>query len=312
MLLSSFSVVCLFAAIPVVATHKSFLQRKRGQRIAGDWDDTEVKLCTFEAQSDSDNRIKVFADEEENTRYVSFAREGHATDDGFIESMQKCKGAFPDICKQENMTSSPKGCATCPCELDLDHDAYGNYQRRMMEELVPRCQASKGNFHVLLVGLGGGALVQQILSQCPKGTMVNAVEYDSRMIEIATRFFGLNPSPHEFKVDKGDGGEVVAAHAAQGKTYDMVLVDAFAGGTHVPESCRDAKFVGNLHRMLRKGGMILHNLAGPTYGNLEGPDDYKTAMPIYKDAFGSNAKLEELQGNLEFPSRLIVVQTPAE
>jgi len=303
----------------LVATQTSFLQQNRRQqagalRSSGDWDEGEVRLCTFGAKAESDNPIKVFADTEENTRHVSFAREGFATDDGFVESMQKCKGPFPDICKQKNTNGTSSGCASCPCELDTTQPAYGNYQRRMLELLVPQCQAAsaKEAFHVLLVGLGGGALVQYILGQCPKGTVVEAIEYDPRMIEIATRFFGLTASASVFKTATGDGGAVVAAHVKEGRTYNMVLVDAFAGGSHVPESCRDAAFTGNLHHILRKGGSVLHNMAGPTYGNLAGPDDYKTTVPHYEESFGKSfVKLETLTGNLEFPSHLIVAQVPS-
>lgn len=308
----SFHIGFLLALTPLALTQTSFLQR-RGRQGARGRDDEDLKLCTFGAEGGLDNLINVFAAESENTRYVSFAS---ATDDGFIESMQRCKGELPEICGHENASSTPKGCATCPCTLDLDHEPFGNYQRRMLEFLQPLCQAPRKNagkdpFRVLLVGLGGGALVQYILGQCPQGTVVEAIEYDARMIEVATRFFGLHPSPGTFHVEQGDGGAVVAAHAAKGKIFDMVLVDAFAGGSHVPASCRDAAFTGNVRRILRKGGSVLANMAGPTYRNLAGTDDWKTTLPLYKESFGSSSvTLEELRGNMEFPSRLIVAQVP--
>lgn len=303
----SLSVFLLAVPSPWAAVQSSFLQRGRVLRAVGDWDES-FRLCTFGAGPGSDNLIKVFADEAENTRYVSFAVEGHATEDGFIESMQKCKGVLSETCKHRKKGSTPKDCAACPCELDLEHEPFGNYQRRMLELIEPRCKASgKEPFRVFLVGLGGGALVQHILGQCPKGTVVEAVEYDPRMIEIATRFFGLNPSPGAFKVEKGDGGAAVAAHAAKGDTYDMVLVDAFAGGSHVPESCRNTAFVSNVQRMLRKGGTVLANMAGPTYNNLAGTGDHKITLPIYKKSFGDKSvDLETLKGGMEFPSYLIV------
>merc|ERR1740138_1943099 len=110
--------------------------------------------------------IKIFADEEENTRYVSFAREGSMSDDGFVESMQKCKGSLPEGCKEKSESGTSTKCAECACELDLDHEPFGNYQRRILELVTPRCQVPKKGeepFRVLLVGLGGGALVQYVL-----------------------------------------------------------------------------------------------------------------------------------------------------
>jgi hypothetical protein len=313
MVVFSSSASFLLVLTPLVVAQRSFLQPAQRHQHSGDWDETEVKLCTFGAKTGHDNPIKVFADESDNTRYVSFAREGHATDDGFIESMQKCKGSLPEACKHKSTNSTPSGCVACPCELDVEHAPFGNYQRRMLELVTPSCQShsTKEPFHVLLVGLGGGALVQYILGKCPQGTVVQAIEYDPRMIEISAQFFGLTASQDAFKVEQGDGGAVVAAHAAKGQTYNMVLVDAFAGGSHVPESCRNAAFVSNLRHLLRKGGSVLHNLAGPTVSNLAGPDDFKTTLPLYQETFGSSSvKLEELTGNLEFPSRLIVARVP--
>jgi len=304
----------LFALLPLVRAQTSFLQQTHRHRDARHSDSYDVKLCTVAAEEGHDNLIKVFAVEADNTRYVSFSS---ATDDGFIESMQKCEGALPASCKHQNTSSPPGSCTACSCTLDLKHDAFGNYQRRMLELLVPQCQSSsthrgKDPYRVLVVGLGGGALVQHILGKCPKGTVVTAVEYDPRMVDVATRYFGIHRSPGVLEIQNGDGGKVIAEHAKQRKVYDMVLVDAFAGGSHVPASCRDAAFVSNLRIMVRKGGSVLANMAGPTLHNLAGTDDYKTALPIYEDSFGSSSvELEELRGNMEFPAHLIVANVPA-
>lgn len=285
----------------VSASPLSFLQRTRGSRSVGDWDETEEKLCTLSAPSGSDRLVKVFADTSDNTRYVQFAREGHISDDGFVESMVKCKGSTAGSCLQ---TSSSDGCASCPCDLDLGHPPYGNYQTRMLQLLVPRCQSprtgsGKDPFRVLLVGLGGGTLAEYVLDRCPAGTVVEAVEYDPRMIEVATRFFGLRPQPGRLEIEQNDGGAAVAARAKAGQTYDFVLVDAYDGGPHVPESCRNATFVKNVRHILRSNGTVLHNIKV----------DYDNTLPLYKMGFGSTAvKSEDLSGHDETLSYLIVAE----
>lgn len=242
--------------------------------------------------------VKIFADPSDNTRYVSFAREGFASDDGFIESMVKCQGKISNSC----LRKSSGNCVECPCEPDLSHSPFGNYQLRMLKLLVPQCQThatdpGKESFRVLLVGLGGGALAQYVLAQCPRGTIVEAVEYDPRMVEAATRFFGFHPQPGALEVAQGDGGAIVAARAEKGMTYNAVLVDAYGGGPHVPESCRSATFIKGLWHILRKNGTVLQNIKV----------DYATTLPLYEKGFGSNSvKGEELSGNGEMPSHLIV------
>merc|ERR1719198_686489 len=174
----------------------------------------------------------------------------------------------------------------------------------MLQLLVPECQAhaselGAGPFRILLVGLGGGALAQYVLKQCPQGTRLDAVEYDPRMIAAATHFFGLNPHLGVLNVEQGDGGAIVAAHAAAGQTYNMVLVDAYEGGPHVPESCRNATFIKDLRHVLQRNGTVLHNIKV----------DYEATLPLYKEGFGSNSvKGEQLAGNGEMPSHLIVAK----
>lgn len=288
----------LIATPAVLAVQDSRLRRLRGSG-DGDWGDSEVKLCTFDAKDGFDRAVKVFADDSDNSRYASFARPGYIEDEGFIESMVKCKGAVPESCR-----GSDSGCSACPCDPDLKHNPYGNYQRRMLELLTPRCNAAgrnqtNGPFRVLLVGLGGGALAQYVENRCPSGTEVEAIEYDGRMIEAATRFFGLHPQAGILEVIQGEGGAVVAARAKEGKKYDVVLIDVFAGGPKVPETCRSAEFVGNLGRILTSSGVALHNI------NVE----YEATLPLYEKAFGrGRVSGETLTGNGELPSHLIVAK----
>lgn len=306
----SYACSLFLTVTPALAARASFLQQLRRKRDTGggDWgeDDDEVPLCTFGTQKGFDRAVKIFAEESENTRYVSFKREGYMTDDGFIESMIKCENELPKSCLVKNERSTVTDCAACPCKPDLHHSPYGNYQKRILELLTPQCQSPRNNtdgvpFQVLLIGLGGGSLAQYIQSQCPQGTRLEAVEYDPRMIEAATHFFGLQPQQGLLEVKQGEGGAVVAAHAKEKRTYDVVIVDVFAGGPKVPASCRSAGFVDNIRRILRRSGMVLHNIKV----------DYQATLPIYKKRFGTNAvNGESLVGNGELPSHLIVAKAP--
>jgi spermidine synthase len=175
----------------------------------------------------------------------------------------------------------------------------------MLELMAPYCMSSRKDaavpLKVLLIGLGGGALAQYILSQCPRGTMLEAVEYDPRMIDVATNFFGLHPQKNVFVIDQGDGGAIVEARAKDGHVYDIVFVDAFAGGPHVPESCRNLKFIKNLRRVLGSGGLVVQNIKA----------DYQETLPLYEESFGkSSVDTVALVGNGELPSQLIVAKLP--
>lgn len=282
-----------------------------------DWQ-TEVKLCTLKSPSGSDHAVRVFADKSENTRYVMIGhKEGLNSDDSFIETMVKCKGEFPQTCLRNATGNVPDGCRACPCDPDLEHSPFGNYQRHMLKLLKPLCQSptketDRSPFRVLLIGLGGGALVQYVLDQCPQGTIVEVAEYDARMIEVANRFFNLQSRTDVVKMVQGDGGALVATRASEGKTYDAVIVDAFKGGSRVPESCRSAQFINNVRRILRGRGTVVHNFATSS-GDLQrllhglGSVDFEATLPLYRKGFGDKfVRIEKLKGGGEFPSHLVV------
>lgn len=293
--------------------------RRNGARAtrAGDEPD-QHPFCVLPKQPGFDLPVNVFADPAENTRYVSFGYNGMTDGDGYVETMVKCTGSLPaGACGTRNstalghdgsggQTSSETECGSvsCPCEFDLNHTAYGNYQNAMLKYLTPECQKSErpGPYRILLIGLGGGALPQHILHACPTSqTQLETVEYDPRMIEVATRFFGLQVQPGVSEVTQGDGGEIVAQRAREGAKFDMILVDAFAGGPHVPESCRNEKFLRNAKTLLNGSGMMIHNIETDVDGTL----------PTYKKIFGEdNVQDVTLSGNGELPSRLIVAFSP--
>jgi len=258
------------------------------------------KLCVLPPKPGFDSSIEIYANVTDNTRMLQFGGSGTGSMDGIeVETMVKCKGDTPATC-----TDGGNGtCANCPC--DQADDFYGNYEVHMAKYLVPMCQdkSRKDGFRVLLIGLGGGALPNFIMDKCPHGTFVETVEYDARMIEAATRFFGLHLQDGVNVVVTGDGGEVVQARASQGVQYDLVLVDAFSGPFQVPESCRNEKFIRNLQQIVRKNGMALQNIK---MGN------YENTMPIYRKVFGDDAVgSENTNGGDEMAvGHLIVAEAP--
>lgn len=289
----------LLLAVPLVEAGRFGLRRTAKGRT-----EASPRLCELPPQAGFEQALDIYANKNDNTRSIQFG--GFGTDkggDGFgIETMVKCKGDLPASC----MASTNNTCAECPCERDLA--LYGNYQEHMAKYLVPMCtnppdQGRKDPFRVLLVGLGGGGLPEFIMSKCPKGTRVESVEYDPRMIEAASRYFGLHLQQGVNEVVQGDGGDIVQQRSEQGEKYDLVLVDAFSGPFQVPESCRDEKFIRNLQTIIRKNGMALQNIE---------MGDYEKTLPIYRKVFGDDAvDSESLAGNGEMAvGHLIVAEAP--
>lgn len=235
-------------------------------------------LCTLSAQANFSNAVKVYANRFDNSRMLAFEGDGLAA-----ETNVQCKGAMPDSCSSTK-TKLDQSCddVICPCEPVVNLN-FG-YMKRMVKTLLPMCldtpaEGEKRRFRVLLIGLGGGALPEYILAKCPDGTEVESVEYDPRVIDVATRFFGLNPKPVTNRIEQGEGGEAVRTRAMRSEQYDVVLVDAFESA-RVPASCRSKEFIENLRWILRPGGVVMQNILSA---------DHRMTLPIYRQIFGAES-----------------------
>lgn len=271
-------------------------------------------LCRFPKQQGFEKAVDIFASAADNTRTMQFEGDGTGRgDDGFIQTMVRCEGSEPGDCSPPKNASAgsllQRGVAgadcmqtTCSCQADVNA-TYGNYQRHMSSYVLPACREASGagsqGYRVLLIGLGGGALPTHILANCPAGTSVETIEYDPRVAEAASRFFGLRLQPGVNDIFVDEGGAAVAKRASEGRSYDAVLIDAWTGPFDVPESCRSESFIGNVRRILKPGGLALQNID---------MGQFERTLPIYSHEFGADsASAEMLLGNGEMAiGRLIV------
>lgn len=171
----------------------------------------------------------------------------------------------------------------------------------MMNEVQPMCNARGGKdnspVQILLIGLGGGSLPMHALSKCPKGTTIDAVEYDPRVIDASVNFFGLRINNSTLTVENNDGGEAVQERVRKGSKYDVVLVDAFQSAGHVPDSCRNAAFIDGVRRILRPHGRVVQHIWSP---------QYETSIKVYRKVYGQdNVRGEDMDLGI---SHLIVAQ----
>lgn len=117
---------------------------------------------------------------------------------------------------------------------------------------------------ILIVGLGGGAMVHFLKKYDPE-VHVDVVEIDPTVVQIAEKFFGIQPgkdgqSPGIF-VDDG-----VAFIANTKEKYDVIYLDAFlkpsesTDSTGVPIVQRTQKFYAQIQEALAPGGVAAFNI----------------------------------------------------
>ena len=119
---------------------------------------------------------------------------------------------------------------------------------------------------MLVVGLGGGSLPMFLRQRYPEA-VIDVAEINPGVVEVATKFLGFREDArmHAHVVD----GRAYIEKAAAG-TYDAIFLDAF-GAYEVPRSLVTAEFLNAVHRAVRRDGVVVGNVWGPTHNRIYGP-----------------------------------------
>ena len=114
---------------------------------------------------------------------------------------------------------------------------------------------------VLIVGLGGGAMVRFLTHHEPQ-VHIDAVEIDPAVVRLADQYFGVR-SGGNVRVHTADAVTFVESIADR---YDLILMDAFlrpssdTDTTGVPTRLKTLDFLGRLKRALAPGGVVAFNV----------------------------------------------------
>ncbi len=114
---------------------------------------------------------------------------------------------------------------------------------------------------VLIVGLGGGAMVRFLTHHEPQ-VQIDAVEIDPAVVRLADEYFGVR-SGGNVRVHTADAVAFVESTADR---YDLILMDAFlrpssgTDATGVPTDLKTLAFLGRLKQALAPGGVVAFNV----------------------------------------------------
>ena len=114
---------------------------------------------------------------------------------------------------------------------------------------------------VLIVGLGGGAMVRFLTHHEPQ-VRIDAVEIDPAVVRIADQYFGVRTGGN-VRVHTADAVKFVESTEDR---YDLILMDAFlrpssdTDTTGVPTRLKTLAFLGRLKQTLAPGGVVAFNI----------------------------------------------------
>ena len=141
--------------------------------------------------------------------------------------------------------------------LTAPHTLVSPYARSMFASYLYQPQPRR----VLIVGLGGGAMVRFLTHHEPQA-QIDAVEIDPAVVRLADEYFGVR-SGGNVRVHTADA---VAFVAATTDRYDLILMDAFlrpsdgTDATGVPSGLKTLAFLGRLKQALAPGGVVAFNI----------------------------------------------------
>jgi len=139
------------------------------------------------------------------------------------------------------------------------NSAHANYSydslQRIMKFGLTKINLKNVN-SVLLLGMGGGSVIQTLREDFNFNNKITAVEFDKTIIDIAATEFGI---------DSGENLEIVQADALKfienpTGNYDLIIVDLFIDDK-VPENFYSLKFWQALSNKLNQKGCFIFNAA---------------------------------------------------
>jgi len=141
--------------------------------------------------------------------------------------------------------------------LAAPHTLVSPYARSMFASYLYQPQPRR----VLIVGLGGGAMVRFLTHHEPQ-VHIDAVEIDPAVVRLADEYFGVR-SGGNVRVHAADGVAFVESTA---DSYDLIFMDAFlrpssdTDATGVPTRLKTQEFLGRLKQALAPGGVVAFNV----------------------------------------------------
>ncbi|HLT98257.1 MAG TPA: fused MFS/spermidine synthase [Burkholderiaceae bacterium] len=144
-----------------------------------------------------------------------------------------------------------EGRQTCMQLKDPDRMVF-EYTRMMTSALFvnPAPQS------ILIIGLGGATLPTALHKLLPT-TVIDTVEIDPAVVKVAQRYFGYQVGPRQ-RVHVDDGRAFVERALADGRRYDMVMLDAF-DVDYIPAHLLTVEFLEHVRSLLSDTGVVVAN-----------------------------------------------------
>ncbi|MCR5887597.1 fused MFS/spermidine synthase [Hymenobacter sp. J193] len=151
--------------------------------------------------------------------------------------------------------------------------------------------------HVLLLGLGGGSVIQTLRQELHYRHPITAVELDPAVIQLAAEEFGITAGP-ELRIVQADAFAWVQQAPER---FGLIIVD-ISIDSQIPPEVFGLPFWQALHRLLEPGGSVLLNA-------IEAPGHAALTATLHQHAAQLGLELRVFQ-RVEKLNQLVVARKP--
>ncbi len=139
--------------------------------------------------------------------------------------------------------------------LDTDNSnySYGSLQRILHKGLL-EINFNNDIKSILVLGLGGGSIIETIRKDFLSDAFIELVEIDSTVIEIAKKEFGVDQYKN-INIVNADAKDYLLTEK---KKFDLIIVDIFIGN-EIPEIFSQTDVLQKMTGLLSEKGTIIYN-----------------------------------------------------
>lgn len=140
---------------------------------------------------------------------------------------------------------------TCQSLSDPNEFVF-SYTRMMMGALY----LNPNPRNILIVGLGGGILPTALFRLFP-AALIDIVEIDPAVVNVARQFFGFDPGKN-VRIFEEDGRVFIKRAGKTAQRYDLIMLDAF-DHEYIPEHLLTQEFLLEVKKLLTADGVLAAN-----------------------------------------------------
>lgn len=132
--------------------------------------------------------------------------------------------------------------------------SFGNLHK-VFEEVFRLEKFNQLTFNnILILGLGGGSIVQLLRDDYQIQSPITAVEIDAEIVRIAMEWFGLERYRNVL-IEIEDATDYIQSTSHK---FDLILTDIYID-LEIPDHCQSEEFLKTLTQLLSESGKLIYN-----------------------------------------------------